>query len=194
MVGKARNDAVGPKDYGQCTWKEETTGDQCPKRVTGKGLHVCWAHYQRARRRAKIEAPVRGWGTDSQLLSGPRLAATVILKLKRQAKADGLSWYEVQNRIVQEWIARLDAGKNPWLCGEPKPSVLARRYHLTPAVRLMPDEAAKAEAWVKEHKASNYWLMQHVLEDWYRYWFAQEEIPELPPAELPITPRDPHRR
>jgi hypothetical protein len=183
---------AGPKDYGQCT-EQQDDGERCPRRVTGKGLHVCWAHYQRKRRGAKTTANVRDHNMDRKLLSGPRLAAVVILKLKAQAKADKVSWFEVQNRIVQEWLGRLDAGENPWLCGEPKPSVLARRYFLTPQVRLLPGEAAKAERWVEQNGATNYWLTQHVLEDWYRYWYAREEAAKLPRADMP-TWRDPHRK
>lgn len=162
-------------------------------RHTGKGLSVCWAHYARNRRGSTRTGPVQEF-PESDIVSGPRLAPKVLLKLKATAEAQETSVYELQNSLVHQWFVRLEEFGQPWLCGEAKTSVLTRRYRATSAIRVERGDFKRGEAWLKQTGYSWYWLTIHILEDWWYWWFAREDVVRVPPAPGPSVPRDPSDR
>lgn len=175
--------AESSKDFGQCTAQDD--GVQCGKRVTGKGLKVCWGHYARQRRHSKKTGPVNEYGSDAELVSGPRLAPKVVRKLRLAAKHDGISLFELQNRLTQDWFRRLEVTEQPWLCGEPKALITnpTKQYMLNPQIRVFPGDLSKGSLYLKKTGRSWYWLIVHIMEDWYYHWYDRPGAVKAPPAE-----------
>jgi hypothetical protein len=167
------------------TQSDTCTVGGCEKNAAPR-LKVCWAHYQRGRRGAKVTGEVRNYGTGQELINGPMIAPKVTALLKTLAKTHPApsgepSLYEAQRQILKGWLARAAAGQ-PWLSGTKAFTDPVLRddgdegYKSHGKVPLLKEEALALKAHMDSlsknqgKPLSLYGLLVLIFDDWYWFW------------------------
>lgn len=149
-------------------------------------MNICWAHYRRKKRGAKIEGAVRGWGTGQILVSGPQVAPQVLEMVTRAAglhpsPSGEASKFEVQRRVVKQWLARWLGGRQPWLMENKAlmdPVTSPQGYKSVGKVPLTPEEHALLKRAIKETGLNSHALLVAVMDDWFYYWLDHQRAPK----------------
>lgn len=167
-----------------------TVGD-CEKPAIPR-MDICWAHYRRAKRGAKIEGPVRDYGTDQELINGPHLAPKVYEMLRIAAEAHPgpsgePSIYDAQRRVLHSWLKRQMAGDPPFLMGQKaflEPVLSEEGYHNHGRIPVSVEQNAALEAVVSKLGLTLHGLVVKIFDDWYWYWRENDK----PAAEDDLSP------
>jgi hypothetical protein len=152
----------------------------CPKNKA-PGLQICSTHYGRKRRGSKKEGVPRAYATGQVIKSSPTLSFFVrdMIETAVEKHGDGMSRYEIQRRVVREWLATLERGEFPFLCedaltADPLAGGPGERYE---GLSIVPVDAELKETFdrgLTKFSMNTHQLLVAILDDWYRFWRKPE--------------------
>lgn len=91
------------------TAPQKCSSPACDRTADVAGL--CLSHYRRKMRGKSIDTPIRSKEVELEEMPGCRVPRDVYIALQTAARHKGVSLYEIQRQVNEEWFARMMMGQ-----------------------------------------------------------------------------------